>query len=86
MLVAEYRGAALAEIQPRLDAHLARRGTWQRAMFAVYYQRFNLKMPPVLMEIGRGAADVPTVGVNIRKQNILSNFEKRHNTVVVPPP
>ena len=38
-------GPYLAEamkVKDRLDAHLAGRGPWQRAMFAEYYDRFSL--------------------------------------------
>src|SRR5262245_25685673 len=36
-------------IKPRLDEHLKKRGPWQRAMFAEYYDRFGLSKPEVLL-------------------------------------
>ncbi len=41
-------GSYLEEIRavkPRLDEHLQKRGPWQRAMFAEYYDRFGLAKP-----------------------------------------
>eukprot|EP01051_Picozoa_sp_SAG22_P009408 SAG22_NODE_783_length_7251_cov_18.263423_9_plen_170_part_00 len=56
VLVAEYRqGGALASIKARLDAHMARRGTWQKAMFVVYYKRFELELPPSTRTCARAA-------------------------------
>lgn len=47
----DYR-SRVAAIQPRLDAHLTRRGPWQRAMFAQYYDRLGLTKPALLQDIG----------------------------------
>ena len=50
-------------MRPRLDAHLEKRGPWQQAMFAEYYDRFKLEKPPVLqstvMQKGTIARRVP---------------------------
>jgi uncharacterized protein DUF6895 len=35
-------------IKPRLDEHMKKRGPWQRAMFAEYYDRFGLAKPEAL--------------------------------------
>ncbi|MCA9773402.1 MAG: hypothetical protein KC466_13390, partial [Myxococcales bacterium] len=43
----DYR-ARLDQVKPRMDAHLVRRGPWQREMFAEYYDRFGLAKPPIL--------------------------------------
>lgn len=34
--------------KPRLDAHIEKRGPWQRAMFREYYDKLGLELPPVL--------------------------------------
>jgi len=39
----------LREGKPWLDQQLPRRGPWQRAMFAEYYERFGLEKPPLLL-------------------------------------
>ena len=44
-------GPYLAEVRkakPRMDEHFKKRGPWQRAMFAEYYDRFGLEKPPEL--------------------------------------
>jgi len=38
----------LHTMQPRLDAQMPQRGPWQQAMFAAYYTRFGLPLPPGL--------------------------------------
>lgn len=38
----------LKRVKPRFDGHFAERGGWQRAMFARYYDDFDLEKPPVL--------------------------------------
>lgn len=43
-----YYRKRLAEAKPQLDGHLDRRGVWQRAMFAKYYDALGLDKPPVL--------------------------------------
>jgi len=48
--IEEYRKEIL-KIQPRLDAHLPRRGPWQQAMFLEYYERFALKKPSGLRPV-----------------------------------
>ena len=40
----------LLEAKGRFDAHLSQRGDWQRAMFAEYYEHFELKKPPVIQD------------------------------------
>jgi len=42
----------LLKVLPRMDAHLAQRGPWQRAMFAQYYTYFKLPLPKVLTHLG----------------------------------
>ena len=39
----------LKKVKPRMDLHFQRRGPWQRAMFAEYYDRFGLDKPPELL-------------------------------------
>ena len=36
------------KVKPRMDEHFKRRGPWQKAMFAEYYDRFGLELPPIL--------------------------------------
>ncbi len=40
----------IKRIKPRLDAHMESRGSWQRAMFLSYYERFKLPAPSILMK------------------------------------
>ncbi len=44
---AAYRAEA-ERAKPRLDAHVARRGPWQQAMFAEYYDKLGWERPPAL--------------------------------------
>jgi hypothetical protein len=58
-----YREAAQA-LRPRLEAHLATRGGWQRQAFRAYYQAFSWEAPPILMapyhhEVGPLAERLP---------------------------
>jgi hypothetical protein len=41
----------LFDVKPRLDAHFQKRGPWQRAMFAEYYDRFGLEKPAALLNV-----------------------------------
>lgn len=68
VLVAEYQ-AALPLTKSRLDGHMVKRGTWQRAMFAVYYRRFGLlPLPPPLEGL------TASVGVNIRMEKAAADY------------
>jgi hypothetical protein len=64
----EYR-RHLNSIKPRMDAHLARRGKWQRAIFAEYYDRLDLKKPPVLRR-------APSKSVVLAKRKPLEDCSK----------
>ncbi|MCH9002623.1 MAG: hypothetical protein IIC02_08620, partial [Planctomycetes bacterium] len=48
------------KIKPRIDDHFKKRGPWQKAMFAQYYDRFGLEKPPILR------------GVNAMKQGVIA--------------
>ena len=39
------------KVKPRMDEHFKKRGPWQRAMFAEYYDRFGLQKPPILLSV-----------------------------------
>ena len=39
------------KVKPRMDEHFKKRGPWQRAMFAEYYDRFGLPKPPILLSV-----------------------------------
>jgi hypothetical protein len=51
--------AQVRQVKPRMDDHLARRGPFQRAMFAEYYEQFGLEKPEILKdtEMGGGMID-----------------------------
>ena len=57
-------------VKPRMDAHLAKRGAWQRAMFAQYYDRFGMRKPAAI----RGAT--MRAGV-IRRRAPLEDYDRR---------
>ena len=38
-------------VKPRMDEHFKKRGPWQRAMFAEYYDRFGLEKPLILLSV-----------------------------------
>jgi hypothetical protein len=63
--------AEVRAIKPRLDAHLQRRGPWQRAMFREYYQRFGLEWPRTL---AAGADD--GIGPEVRGQLSVDAYER----------
>lgn len=48
----------LGVVKPRMDEHFKIRGSWQRAMFASYYDRFDLEKPPVLLSASQGEGAV----------------------------
>ena len=58
-------------VKPRLDAHLQKRGPWQRAMFREYYQRFGLEWPS---ELPVGADN--DIGPEVRGQLSVSAYER----------
>ena len=57
----------LAAIRPQMDAHLTKRGPWQRAMFADYYDRFGLEKPAILR-------DTPTASGILAQRKPLAAF------------
>jgi hypothetical protein len=63
--------AEVRAIKPRLDAHLQRRGPWQRAMFREYYQRFGLEWPSILAV---GADD--GIGPEVRGQLSIEAYDR----------
>ena len=64
--LADYRDQVLA-IKPRLDARLAARGPWQRAMFRRYYSGLDLEAPAAL-------ADADMSGGVIARRQPLSHY------------
>jgi len=59
-------------VKPRMDAHFASRGPWQRAMFAEYYDKFALEKPAALLGI-------PMEAGIISKRTPLEKYDDKNN-------
>jgi len=59
-------------IQPRMDAHLAQRGDWQKSMFARYYDIFELTKPSSIAHTER------LTGI-IGKERPLTKYKRMHS-------
>lgn len=46
-----YYRAEVLKVKERMDAHMARRGPWQRAMFGDYYDMFGIEKPDLLNNV-----------------------------------
>ena len=46
----------LSQLMPRMNSHMMRRGPWQRAMFAKYYEDYGLTKPDILQKLGVSGA------------------------------
>ncbi len=75
-----YRSELLAVKGP-MDAHLARRGPWQRAMFREYYERFALELPPVLADLG-DAKGVLAFRLPARAISVTDGYALTHQVFV----
>ena len=72
---------AFAKIKPRMDAHLARRGPWQKSMFARYYDDFGFDKPTSITEI-KGATGLIGAALPLAKYNTIRAYQFTHQIFV----
>jgi len=67
----------LAKVKPRFDGHFARRGAWQRAVFAGYYERFGLERPTSL-DGATGEKGIVAMRLPGRSYSVIQAYQLTH--------